>query len=101
MANLLAYRALALFSSAARGTRLVTAAWTMNGVEGCFTWPIWEEPVDLETVRFALSLPDLVAESPDHDALRARGVVALFRARRIKVGDGANFKLNFSQASRV
>jgi len=101
MANLLAYRALALFTSAPRGSRLNTAGWSRQDGEDVFTWPLWSGLVSYESVRSLLSLPALHLSTPDHSELRARGVRAVFRSRRIKVGAGANFKINFSPARQV
>lgn len=99
MANLLAYRALVLFPSAPTRSHLATAAWNRGRDE--FTWPIWRHPSDPDTIRSMLLLPELRVTKPDHGSLRAQGVVAVFRARRIKVGAGANFKINFSPARGV
>ncbi|MFN2470422.1 MAG: hypothetical protein ABR583_05425 [Gaiellaceae bacterium] len=98
MANLLAYRALVLFPSAPRRGRLATTAWSTRDGDRAFTWPIWEPPADPETIRSLLQLPVLAEPAPDRSILRARGIAATFRARRIKVGEGANYKLNFSPA---
>jgi len=93
MANLLAYRALALFPSAPGRRGLQTAGW--SGPGEFFTWPIWEYPADPDTIRSQMLLTNLAAKIPDHSVLRARGVIAIFRSRRIKVGSGTNFKINF------
>ena len=99
MANLLAYRALALFSSAPGRRGLETTGWTGPGE--AFTWPVWEHPADPDTIRSHILLPELEGAIPDRSILRARGVVAVFRSRRIKVGSGANFKINFEPARGV
>jgi hypothetical protein len=99
MANLLAYRAFALFTSAPGRRRLETTGWSGRGE--LFTWPVWEHPADPDTIRSQMLLPDLGAEIPDRSVLRARGVVAIFRSRRIKVGSGANFKINFGPVRGV
>ena len=105
MANLLAYRSLVFFASAPHGRRLVTTAWSSHrstrGEPTVFTWPIWRAPVDPHTLRFLLRLADLVADQPDNAVLRARSVLAAFRSRRIKVGSGANYKVNFSPSTRI
>lgn len=98
MANLLAYRALTLFPSAPQANGLRTVGWSSVNRTECFTWPIWERPCDPDTIKSVLLLPELYSEQPDREKLRERGVVASFRARRIRVGSGANFKLNFSPA---
>ncbi len=102
LANLLAYRALALFPSAPTRRGLVTVGW-VRGEEGepFFTWPLWSHPVDPDPIRSLFLLPELNLRTPDRVALRARGVEVTFRSRRIKVGTGANFKINFSPAREV
>jgi CRISPR-associated endonuclease/helicase Cas3 len=99
MGNLLAYRALALFTSAPGRRGLETTGWSGSGE--FFTWPIWEHPTGPDTIRSQMLLPDLGAEIPDRSVLRALGLMTIFRCRRIKVGSGANFKINFSPARGV
>jgi hypothetical protein len=101
MANLLAYRSLALFPSAARRAGLAVAGWASIDEQPTFTWPIWEFAASADTIRSLLQLRELTASHPDGSTLRARGVAAMFRARRVKVGSGANFKLNFSPARQI
>lgn len=98
MANLLAYRALVLFSAAPRGARLVATGWTLEKDVKHFSWPIWESGLDLHGIRSVLALRELASKSPDHARLRARGVVAAFRARRLQVGNPPLHKINFSPA---
>ncbi|SRR5579871_573871 len=101
MANLLAYRALVLFSSAPARGKLLTTAWGEVGEESVFTWPIWDKPLTLDGIRSLLQMPELFSPAPDRAVVRSRGLEALFRARRIKIGEGANFKINFSPAGAV
>jgi hypothetical protein len=101
MANLLAYRALVLFPAAPRAFRLGVTGWTSVEQEPAFTWPIWEFAAAPATVRSMLQLRELAAERPDRKTLRARGIADVLRARRIKVGAGANYKLNFTPARCV
>jgi hypothetical protein len=75
--------------------------WTEVDGEPAFTWPIWEYAAGLEAIRSLVALRELTAPEPDRAVLGARGVAAIFRARRIKVGAGANYKLNFSPARAV
>lgn len=99
MANLLAYRALPLFPCAPGRRGLATTAWSLlDGEDLAFTWPIWEFTAPPDTIRSLLQLRGLAEPRPDWSILRARGVAAVFRARRIKVGTGSNYKLNFSSA---
>ena len=101
MANLLAYRALVLFPCAARRFELDVTGWTDHNQEATFTWPIWEFAAPLDTVRSLLQLAELRDEHPDRELLRARGIAEALRVRRIKVGAGANYKLNFTQARSI
>lgn len=101
MANLLAYQGLSLFPCAPTREGLGTTGWMLLDEERVFTWPIWEFPLPLETIRSLLQIRELTEPHPERSSLRARGVVAVFRARRIKVGVGSNYKLNFSPARAV
>jgi hypothetical protein len=101
MANLLAYRALVLFPTAPRGRRLVATGWAGDNDEGAFTWPLWTAPLGPPVIRSLLQLREIVADQPDGPALRARGIAAVYRARRIKVGSGTNYKINFTPARAV
>lgn len=101
MANLLAYCGLIFFPSAPTAKGLGTTSWRRINEELSFTWPLWGVPIGPDTIRAVLQIPDLCSTEPSKSSLRARGIVAVFRARRIKVGEGANFKLNFSQAKAL
>lgn len=102
MANLLAYRALALLPSAAGPRGPDTAGWSELEESGLvFTWPLWYFDASPDLVRTMLGLEELLAPRPDRELLRARGIEAVYRVRRIKVGSGANYKLNFSPARAV
>ncbi len=101
MANLLAYRSLVLFPSAPRRGGLRVAGWTVLDREPTFSWPIWDFPASADTIRSLVQLRELTAPNPDSAILEARGLAAVFRARRIRVGSGANYKLNFSPARGV
>jgi hypothetical protein len=58
------------------------------------TWPLWRQPVPLDTLRSLLSLPELSQQRPPVSALRARGIEAVFRSERYKVKtQGAYFIL--------
>jgi hypothetical protein len=99
MANLLGYRALALFTTAPMKGRLAAAGW--NSEHRHFTWPIWDHPLGADAVRSLVQLRELVAERPDPALLSARGIAAAFRSSRLEVGQGGNRKLNFSPARQV
>lgn len=96
MANLLAYRSLTLFPSAPTRRGLGTTAWLGNAA---FTWPLWEFAATPDTVRTLLQLDELRATQLDRHSLEARGIGAVYRARRIRFPPtGASFKLNFAPA---
>lgn len=103
MANLLAYRALPLFPCAPGRRGLATTAWARIDEEDLtFTWPIWEFAAAPDTIRSLLQLTELGEPERYRSALRARGIAAIFRSRRIRVPPtGSNYKLNFSPARGV
>jgi hypothetical protein len=84
-ANSLALEALPLFPVALTATsRIATTGFVRNRQrEVFFTWPIWNQPVSLETVRSLLSLPELNDESVARGKLAWRGVVEIYRSQRI------------------
>ena len=103
IANLLAYRALALFPSAPVKRQLKTTGWIRleesKKKRNVFTWPIWENPIGVETIRSLLQHSELAQKSPSLEKLMPLGVCAYFRSERIQVGQGINQKTNFSPAS--
>jgi hypothetical protein len=103
MANLLAYRALGLFPCALRGSRLHQACWSGQKQLDAFTWPIWEQPLALLTIRSLLWHPAFGQQdiTPYRSDLRAMGVRAVYRSLRIAVGSGGNQKINFTPAQAI
>jgi hypothetical protein len=101
MANLLAYRALALFPSAPTRNGLVTTGWSRFGDDLAFTWPIWVHAIGPDAIRSLLQSPELSMSEPSEIMLRAQGVTAVFRARRLQVGNPPLHKINFSPARSV
>ncbi len=101
MANLLAYHALALFPASPCVGGLSVPGWREDGDRLTFSWPLWEHPADLDTVRSLLAMAELTLPRPDAASLRARGIAAVYRAERIEVGDGTNRKINFAQARAI
>lgn len=95
-ANRLAIEALPLFPTAAMGKNLETTGFTGHRSNDTFLrWPIWKDPIDLDTVRSLLALRELVEEKTTK--LLLRGIVAVFRSQRITVG---KFR-NFTPATRI
>lgn len=72
----LAFEALPLFPSVAVGRRLRTAGF--NEQNESFSWPVWEAPLTLDTVRSLL----LLMGAEGVNTLKARGVAAVFRVQR-------------------
>jgi len=99
MANLLAYRSLALFPCAPTRRGLGTTAWGDVEEDRVFTWPLWEFGAAPDTVRTMLQLRELREARLDSAGLKRRGITAVFRARRIRFPPkGANYKVSFSPA---
>lgn len=102
MANLLAYKSLTLFPSVPRAAGLRTTAWSDDQDDGpALTWPIWEMGLTPDAIRSILLRSEISDARPEQSSLRARGIITLFRAHRIKVGAGAKFKVNFTPAKAV
>lgn len=91
-ANRLAVEALPLFPTAAGERRLQTTGFSQRRGEGVlFTWPIWNVPLNIDTVRSVLSLPELQEPRPDRDELSAMGIVEVYRSERITRDKYRNF----------
>ncbi len=101
MANLLAYRGLAFFPTVPTLGGLRTTAWFGPDAEPIFTWPLWDTPLLPDSIRSVLALRELTTENPDRRLLGALGICVVYRARRIRVGMGANYKYNFSPSRAV
>jgi hypothetical protein len=101
LANLLAYRALALFPTAPTRRGLAAAGWNLGADPPTFSWPVWEFAATLDSIRTLIGLPELTRDRPDLFLLRARGISAVYRAQRIEVGKGSNVKVNFTPAREV
>ncbi len=101
-ANLLAVHALPLLPTqpTERGLRTTAFLEGRRGGWPQFTWPLWTSPIGLEVVRSLLAHPGLCQREGDVDraALRAMGVGEVFRAPRVRIGQGANFKVSFRPA---
>lgn len=91
-ANRLAIEALPLFPVAPVAGDLETTGFGSPHGSGVFwTWPIWEPPLPLDTVRSVLALRTLQAARPDRHEVAARGIAEIFRCERITVGKFRNF----------
>lgn len=90
-ANALAVHALPFFPTAPVGRRLATTGFRRFGRLTAWSWPIWEPVVPASVVRSLLSMPELQNESTDRATLAPRGIVEVYRSRRITVGKYRNF----------
>jgi hypothetical protein len=99
-ANLLAVEALPLLPAQPAGTGLRTTGFPKpkRGQRPQFTWPIWTGWASLDTVRSLLSLEELQKEEPRREMLREMGIGEIYRAQRVRIGQGANFKVSFRPA---
>jgi hypothetical protein len=100
-ANRLAIEALPLFPSFQTGRHLETTGFRKARPWEEFTWALWGAAVSCDTVRSVASLRELQKDEPDRKALVAMGIVELYRAQRIRIGAGANFKVSFRAARSV
>jgi hypothetical protein len=100
-ASRLAFEGLPLFPTVAseQGARTVGFATRARNHE--LTWPIWSHPISVDTIRSLLNIRELTEAVPDRTALTQRGVLEVFRVQRVRIGQGANFKVSFRPASAV
>lgn len=82
----LAYEALPLFPTAGVAGKLATTAF--DAQSSAFTWPIWETPLELMTVRSLLGLAELIMARPPLASLRLRGIRAVYRSQRAELMQG-------------
>lgn len=75
----LASQALPLFPCFAVRSRLRTTGFHRDDGDDWFTWPIWREPISVETLRSLLALP-LTRD------LKRRGIEVIYRCRRVRTG---------------
>lgn len=100
-ANRLAFEALPLFPAMPTDKGLKTTGFRSRKRLHDFTWPIWTHPAGVDTVRSLLSLKQLADEAPDRAELRELGVEEVYRVQRVRIGQGANFKVSFRPARAV
>ncbi len=101
-ANLLAVEALPLFPSFPKGRKLLTTGFRPIRRGGNrtheFSWPIWDSPMSEDAVRSLVGMKDLQEDAPDTRTLGEMGISPVYRAQRIRIGAGANFKVSFRPA---
>jgi len=83
-ANVLALESLALLPVQPQTHGVATTAFAhLERRRDFFTWPIWDAPITLDTIRSLLASSDLVEKTPNRNALHARGIVEVYRCERI------------------
>jgi len=102
-ANRLAFEALPYFPTAPgeagmHAAGLQTTGFSRRNRQDEFTWPIWSDFIGSASVRSLLSLGELQKGTPERTALLSVGIREIHRAQRVRIGQGANFKVSFRQA---
>lgn len=83
----LAVEALCLFPVFSRSGRLRTTGFHSDERRrSWFHWPVWEPLLSLRTIRALLQLGELADPTKSRDALAARGISLVYRARRHTFG---------------
>ena len=91
-ANRLAYESLPLFPVIPVGRSVQTTGFSGSRSRDTFwTWPIWDVPVSLDSVRSLLALRELQSGHIDHARLAAMGIRQVFKSQRITVDKYRNF----------
>lgn len=91
-ANRLAFEAIPLLPVMPLSHGVATTGFTGQDSRDTFwSWPIWELPVDLDTVRTMLALRELQESTPSRGELAARGIREVYRSQRLTVGKYRNF----------
>jgi hypothetical protein len=101
-ANRLAFEALPYFPTApvraGKSFRLQTTGFYRRNRQHGFTWPIWQSFIEPASIWSLLSLGELQDDSPERSTLSAMAISEIYRAQRVRIGQGANFKVSFRPA---
>jgi hypothetical protein len=99
-ANRLGIEAMACFPLMPGSRHAETTGFRYDKEEGRhqFTWPVWECPLTLESVRVLVAHPELTEEKPSHQKLLPLGVSYVFRTTRVTKGKG---QVSFTIAQAV
>lgn len=100
-ANRLAAEALPYFPAIPMTHALRTTGFSRRNRQHEFTWPIWTHAIGFDTLRSLVSLEDLQRRPLDRKALDAMGIQEVYSAQRVRIGQGANFKVSFRSARAV
>jgi hypothetical protein len=100
-ANLLAAEGSSLYPTVPTASGCPTTGFRRQRRQTDFTWPIWEAAITLEVVRSLIAWGELLEDQVNATLLKHHGVAAAFRSRKVKIGEGANFKWSFAPAEAV
>jgi hypothetical protein len=96
-ANRLAVEALPLFPTLPTRRQLETTGFHTEGARRThWTWPIWDKPVGLYTIRSLLDMADVYRSNRpgvQSQGLGARGITEVYRSRRLTTGKFRNFTM--------
>lgn len=76
----LAFEALPLFPCMSRSKTLLTRGF--DAKSSAYYWPIWDNPISLDTLRSLLGMSAILEPSLNRGELRSRGIRAVFRSER-------------------
>lgn len=82
----LAFESLPLFPAVPESRVLHTTGFNKSGSQ--LSWPIWQSPISIETLRCLVSLPELHERQIDTKQLAQRGVSVVMRCRCVRDGKG-------------
>lgn len=85
----LAFEALPFFPVVSDGQYRRVPGWNRQGTR--FSWPIWRFPLQADTVRTLLSMPELAEDTLSDHIMRARGIERVYRARTFRSGKYLSF----------
>lgn len=84
-ANSLAAEALQWYPTMPQGGRITTTGFHRSSTNQVwFTWPIWDRPITLDTVRSLVALKELHSTEPPRAELSKRGIIEVYRSQRIQ-----------------
>lgn len=87
----LAIESLPLFTTAPQADRLSTTGFSDSSRNAQFTWPIWDQFIDLDTATSLVALAKLKSQKLDRAELAKRGIQEIFRCHRVTQGKFRNF----------
>jgi hypothetical protein len=94
----LAIEALPFFPTAPGRRWLKTTGFVSKDGRVEFQWPIWRDPIGVDAIR---SLIGYQFVDKEMNEIREMGIEELFRSERVRIGEGANFKVSFRPARAV